>query len=54
MRPKAVRTTLALALLGSLCVSCGSAPPKSPPTGVDQLVIPTPSPTRSLPVSSFS
>jgi hypothetical protein len=44
MRPEAVRTTLALALVGSLSVACGSAPPKSPPTGVDELVIPTPSP----------
>ncbi len=44
MRPNAVRTTLALALLGSLSVSCGSAPPTSDPTGVDELVIPTPSP----------
>jgi len=44
MRPKAVRTTLALAAVAGFSVACGSAPPKSDPTGVDQLVIPTPSP----------
>ncbi|CUR60306.1 conserved exported hypothetical protein [metagenome] len=44
MRPKAVRTALALAVVASLAVACGSQPPVSPPSGVDELVIPTPSP----------
>jgi hypothetical protein len=48
MRPKAVRTALALALLGAivggLSAGCGSAPPTSLPGGVDELVIPTPTP----------
>jgi len=43
-----VRTTLrrAAVLLSVAVVTsgCGSAPPKSPPTGVDELKIPTPSP----------
>ncbi|MGD9960293.1 hypothetical protein [Nocardioides sp.] len=44
MRPKAVRSALALALLVALGTGCGSQPPQSPPSGVDELVIPTPSP----------
>lgn len=44
MRPNAVRVTLALAVVGALSLSCGSAPPRSPSAGVDELVIPTPSP----------
>ena len=34
----------ALLVLGSLAVGCGSASPASPPTGIDELVVPTPSP----------
>jgi len=37
------RTAWSVALLVVLS-ACGSAPPKSPPSGVDELVIPTPSP----------
>ena len=37
------RTTLSVALFAVL-TACGSAPPTSPPSGVDGLVIPTPTP----------
>jgi len=37
------RTALSVALFAVL-TACGSAPPKSPPSGVDGLVIPTPTP----------
>jgi hypothetical protein len=48
MRPDPVRTALAsvgvLLAVAAVTSGCGSAPPKSPPTGVDELTIPTPSP----------
>jgi hypothetical protein len=47
MPPNALRRTLALAVVASLCVACGSQPPTSPPSGVDELAIPTPSPDPS-------
>ncbi len=48
MRPDPVRTTLTgavvLLAVAASTSGCGSAPPKSPPTGVDELTIPTESP----------
>ena len=46
-RPRRARVTAALASGAVLCaalVGCGSTPDRADPTGVDELVIPTPSP----------
>jgi hypothetical protein len=47
------RTALSVALLAVLA-ACGSAPPKSPPSGVDGLVIPTPTPDPADFVATIS
>ncbi len=44
MRVRAVRVAASLLLLAALGTACGSASDPSPPTGVDELTVPTPSP----------